>query len=115
MDDHLAHTPLSPELLPDPNPLTLLLYVQILDPSDRVIGYSLASIEGIDDVAMVLMEPLLTPMDQATPLSLEQAPIFSSSDPGFPEEMRRKMERILRMGEWSYFPSCSSRRVPPGS
>lgn len=104
-----------PTLLPDPNPLHPFLdalgvpaaprsakapaWVQSVDPSDpalRFVAAELAHIDGQDDLASVLMEPLVKEPGRATGVSLSEAASFLEGDPIFTPNDARDLALDLR-------------------
>lgn len=82
--------------LADPNPLSEV--VRTRAPAswlERWLGAALAQVEGLPDVAAVLLEPLVSPED-AGPLSLALAADGAPADPLYPEDVRRRNEKTLR-------------------
>jgi tetratricopeptide (TPR) repeat protein len=66
-----------------------------LSPVDRFLSAFIAHTEGLDDVASVLVEPLVSAKDAAA-LALHEAALFVGGDPALPEEVRRRSEKDLR-------------------
>jgi cellulose synthase operon protein C len=64
-------------------------------PLDEALAAFIAHVEGLDDVATVLSEPLVTPKDAAA-LALEEAAGFVGGDPALPEDVRKRTEKDLR-------------------
>ncbi|HWL87437.1 MAG TPA: tetratricopeptide repeat protein, partial [Polyangiaceae bacterium] len=87
--------------LPNVNPLEPLVRDALArprrttSPLEAYIGASLASVDGLDDVASALIEPYVEPAD-AGALALQGAAGFAHGDPIYPEEMRRQNERRYR-------------------
>src|SRR5581483_5862190 len=85
-----------PLVLADPNPLSRIVANRRgSSPVDTWLGAMLAHFEGLDDVAAVALEPMVTP-DDAGPLALEAAAASSRGDPLYPQDVRRRMEKTLR-------------------
>ena len=66
-----------------------------LGPLDAMLAADAAHAEQMDDVASVLMEPLVAPRDAAA-LSLQLAASFTAGDPALPEDARAPRARALR-------------------
>ena len=82
--------------LADPNPLSEIVRARAGRSNlERWLGAALAQVEGLPDVAAVLLEPLVAPED-AGALSLDLAAAAARSDPLYPEEGRRRNEKELR-------------------
>jgi tetratricopeptide (TPR) repeat protein len=101
-----------PELLPDPNALEPFLRKlgvapsagvpapaqapDMADPFVRFIASYLAHVEGQDDVASVIFEPLVKKQAAATPASLAQQAVFVDGDPIYASTVGRDLARDLR-------------------
>jgi tetratricopeptide (TPR) repeat protein len=82
--------------LADPNPLAEV--VRTRDPStnlERWLSAALAQVEGLPDVAAVLLEPFISPED-AAPLALDLAAAGARADPLYPDDVRHRNEKELR-------------------
>lgn len=85
-----------PIVLGDPNPLSHLVAAHKgVSPVETWLGAMLAHGEGLDDVAAVLLLPMVTP-DDAGALALEAAAAATRGDPLYPQDVRRRMEKTLR-------------------
>ena len=87
-------------VLANPNPIDELI-TTIADeknpgttPLVTALGAYAAHIDGLNDVATVMMEPLVTPKD-AAPIALLLAAQFARADVAFPEQQRRINEKEL--------------------
>ncbi len=70
-----------------------------IDKNDPVLRYAaayLAHVEGQDDVASVLFEPLMKDQAVATPVVLAQQAVFVDSDPIYADGVARDLARDLR-------------------
>ncbi len=99
-DDHAGYTSTPPRILGAPNVIDALVSVAAKDDAAKpafnlVLAAFIAHVDGMDDVASVLMEPLVLPKDAAS-VALQEAALFSSGDPALPEEVRRRTEKDLR-------------------
>ena len=84
-----------PVVLPDPNPLDAMTRAQ--KAPDAVSAYFasyLANVEGMPDVASVLLAPYLQAEDASADM-LESAASYAHDDPAFPNEVRHRTERDL--------------------
>lgn len=100
-DDRLRYTVVPPRVIGNPNIIDAIVSArrQSMDMGstsalEEALAASLAHIEGMDDVASVLMEPLVTRTD-AAPVALEEAAAFVKGDPALPEDVRQRTERRL--------------------
>ncbi len=66
------------------------------DVVDAYLAAHLAAMEGQNDVASVLVEPLVTEHERAAPLALVQAAAYAERDPIFPDGESRDLGRMLR-------------------
>jgi tetratricopeptide (TPR) repeat protein len=81
--------------LADPNAIEPYVHArEAKTPQIAAVTSYLASIEGLADVANVLIEPYVSKED-AAPLALELAASYTHVDPIYSEETRRKLEREL--------------------
>ncbi len=100
-DDRLGYETAAPRVIGNPNVLDKLVTARArgdeVSASPLVLALSafLAHVEGMDDVASVLMEPLVSPKDAAA-VGLEQAALFVGGDAALPEDVRRRTEKELR-------------------
>ena len=89
-----------PTLLPNPNPIDELI-TRIADEKDpgttplvTVLAAHAAAVDGLNDVATVMIQPLVTPKD-AAPIAILMAAQYARSDVAFPEQGRRTNEKEL--------------------
>lgn len=89
-----------PTVLPDPNPIAELV-ARAADEKDlgasplvTALAAHAAHVDGLNDVATVMMQPLVTPKD-AAPFSLLMAAQFARGDVAYPEQTRRANEKEL--------------------
>ena len=89
-----------PTVLANPNPIDELI-TTIADekpagtsPLVTVLGAYAAHIDGLNDVATVMLQPLVTPKE-AAPVALLMAAQFARADVAFPEQTRRTNEKEL--------------------
>lgn len=66
------------------------------DPLSRMLAANLAHLDGQNDVATVLFEPLVSDGDKATGPSLATAAVFQEKDPAFPQSDARDLTKDLR-------------------
>lgn len=101
-----------PELLADPNALDPFLRElgvparqgqpprtrqPALDhPVLRYVAAYLAHVDGQDDIASVIFEPLVKKSADATPVSVAQQAVFVDNDPIYPRTVARDLARDLR-------------------
>lgn len=103
----------APQLLADPNVLEPFLRdlgvkpqpgakapsnagLDVDHPVLRYVAAYLAHVEGQDDVASVLFEPLMKEQETATPVVLAQQAVFVDNDPIYAEGVSRDLARDLR-------------------
>ena len=89
-----------PSLLANPNPVDELI-TRIKDEKDpgttplvTALAANAAAIDGLNDVATVMIEPLVTPKD-AAPVAILMAAQYARGDVAFPEQARRTNEKEL--------------------
>jgi tetratricopeptide (TPR) repeat protein len=89
-----------PALLANPNPIDDLI-TQIADEKDpgttplvAALAAHAAHVDGLNDVATVMMQPLVSPKD-AAPVAVLMAAQFARADVAFPEQTRRTNEKEL--------------------
>jgi tetratricopeptide (TPR) repeat protein len=84
-----------PRVLADPNPIDAVVKAEhAASPLEAWLAAYAAHVDGLDDVASVLMDPLVTP-DNAAGGALEQAALYARSDPAFPDDVRARTEKEL--------------------
>jgi tetratricopeptide (TPR) repeat protein len=90
----------APVVEKDPNVLDRFVArgmpVPVEDDVGRYLASFLAHVEDEDDVASVILEPLVQEAGAATPVSLALAAVFAERDPVFPESDRHDLARDLR-------------------
>lgn len=88
-----------PHVLPDPNLLMRYVHAGTLrQPAttiERIVAAHVAHVEGQDDVASVLLEPLLKDMTAASGPTLQLAGTFANSDPLFDQSQSEDLVREL--------------------
>lgn len=101
-DDRLGYAVAPPQVIGNPNVIDALVGARARSKSpvsasalDEILAASLAHVEGMDDVASVLIEPLIGE-NSAAPVALEEAASFVKGDPALPEEVRQRVEKGLR-------------------
>jgi tetratricopeptide (TPR) repeat protein len=101
-DDRLEYSTIPPRVVGNPNVIDPLVQELALAKDDsasaplyRILAASIAHTEGLDDVASVLVEPLVVPKEAAA-VALHEAALFVGGDPALPEEVRRRAEKDLR-------------------
>ncbi|HSO36145.1 MAG TPA: hypothetical protein VLT33_26640 [Labilithrix sp.] len=89
-----------PTLLGNPNPIDdmITLLGNEKDPGASPLVTALAAhaahVDGLNDVATVMLQPLVTPKD-AAPIAILMAAQYARSDVAYPEQMRRTNEKEL--------------------
>ncbi len=84
-----------PQILVDPNPIEAIVKAEhASSPIEQWLASYVAHVDGLDDVASILIDPLVTP-DDAAGIALEQASLFARAEPAFPEEVRARTEKEL--------------------
>ena len=89
-----------PVILDDPNPIADVIAEVAADRDpgltalERMLAAHAAWIDGLNDVAATLMQPLVEPKD-AAPLAMLFAAQYARADPAFPEQQRRIVEKDL--------------------
>jgi tetratricopeptide (TPR) repeat protein len=116
-DDRLGYAVKPPMVIGDPNIIDALVRARALAVApapaaavDEALAASVAHIEGMDDVASVLIEPLVAPKD-AAPVALEEAANFVKGDPALPEDVRQRTEKGLRTRAFARDPKLWRSRV----
>jgi tetratricopeptide (TPR) repeat protein len=95
-DQRAAYATEPPAILADPNPIHAIVKAQrASSPLDAYLAAYLAHVDGMDDVASVLAEPLVSPKD-AAPVALEMAAAYAAEDPAMPDDLRARTEKELR-------------------
>jgi tetratricopeptide (TPR) repeat protein len=85
-----------PTILPSPNPVEAFVTRRAASgPVESFLAAVIAHTEGMDDVATVLVEPLVKPRD-ASPYVLDVAGNFARGDQAYPEDVRHVREKELR-------------------
>ena len=88
-----------PQVLADPNVLNRFVHAGSVVPCEDhlalwLAGY-LAHVEGQDDLADVIVEPLVKDIKAAAPLALSQQALYVAGDPIFPDSDARDLTREL--------------------
>jgi cellulose synthase operon protein C len=101
-DDRPGYTSTPPKVVGNPNVIDALVTARAAwdDPApkpsfDGVLSAYIAHVDGMDDVASVLMEPLVLPKNSAS-VALQDAALFASGDAALPDEVKRRTEKDLR-------------------
>jgi tetratricopeptide (TPR) repeat protein len=101
-DDQPGYVTTPPKIIGNPNVIDAIVTARAAPGGDTakpafndVLAAFIAHVEGMDDVASVLMEPLVLPKNAAS-VALQEASLFASGDPALPEEVRRRNEKDLR-------------------
>ena len=96
-DERAPYSVVPPTVLPDPNPIAELVRAQRApDAITAYFGAYLASVEGMADVADVLVAPFVEPEDASADM-LESAASYANDDPAYPAELKHKIERDLML------------------
>src|SRR6185503_11340342 len=89
-----------PVVLEDPNVLSGFVRdgrpIPVEDDLGRYLASFLAHVEEEDDVASVILEPLVSDPGTATPFAQALAAVFAEKDPIFPDGDRHDLARDLR-------------------
>jgi tetratricopeptide (TPR) repeat protein len=94
-DERAPYSVVPPRVLPDPNPLAQLVEAQRApDALSAYFGAYLANVEGMADVADVLVAPYVEPEDAAADM-LEAAATYASADAAYPDDVKHTNERAL--------------------
>ncbi|MDB5215705.1 MAG: Cell division protein FtsK, partial [Myxococcaceae bacterium] len=89
-----------PAILANPNPVDELItkIAEEKDPGTTPLVTALAAhaaaVDGLNDVATVMIQPLITPKD-AAPIAILMAAQYARADVAFPEQARRSNEKEL--------------------
>jgi tetratricopeptide (TPR) repeat protein len=101
VNDQLGYGMTPPVVVGNPNPIDALVSVAARGDASSVpwlrailAGYA-AHVEGLNDVADVLVGPLVEP-DNAAAVALEIAAQFASGDPALPSDVQQRTEKDLR-------------------
>jgi tetratricopeptide (TPR) repeat protein len=85
----------APQIGADPNPIAPIVAAEAArSPIEAFVASTIAHIEGLDDVASVLIAPLVEAKD-AGPVALESAGLFAAGDGALPADVRRTTQRTL--------------------
>ncbi len=94
-----------PKVLEDPNVISRIVAAAsrrsprasplAVAPLEATLASYVAHVESMDDVASVLIEPLVTPKDAGS-VALELAAQYAKGDPALPDEVRARTESDLR-------------------
>jgi tetratricopeptide (TPR) repeat protein len=99
-DPRPVYTSTPPVVLADPNVLDRFVRdgkpLPVEDDLGRYLASFLAHVEEEDDVASVILEPLVSDPSAATPFAQALAAVFAEKDPIFPDADRHDLARDLR-------------------
>jgi tetratricopeptide (TPR) repeat protein len=96
-DGMAPYSVVPPQIQSDPNPLTEIVKARTASsPLQAFLASNVAHIEAMDDVAGALIEQHVEP-EGAAALALDAAASFAHGDAAYPEDVRRRNERRLRM------------------
>ena len=116
-DDRLRYATVPPRVIGNPNILDDLVRRRSMSADgslssalEAALAASLAHVEGMDDVASVLVEPLVARKDAAA-VALEEAAAFVGGDPALPEDVRQRTEKGLRARAFARDPKLWRSRV----
>ena len=94
-DSRPAYAVTPPRTLADPNPIDAIVKAErASSPLEALLASYVAHVDGLDDVATLLIEPLVT-RENAAGGALEQAALYARSDPAFPDDVRARTEKEL--------------------
>jgi tetratricopeptide (TPR) repeat protein len=92
-DPRAPYAIVPPTVLADPNPLDAMVRRERApDAISAYLGAYLANVEGVPDVASVLVAPWTTAEDASADM-LEAAATYAHEDPAFPADVKHRMER----------------------
>ncbi len=95
-DDRAPYSVVPPEILPDPNPVDAIVRAEHApSPVLAMLSAYAAHIDGLDDVASLLVDPLVSP-ENAAGSALEQGALYAQSDPAYPDEIRARTQKDLQ-------------------
>jgi len=104
-DDRVPYNLAPPRILADPNVIDRIVRARAshsvdsdgaaFSPLEDMLAAYIAHVESMDDVASVLMEPLLTQKDAAA-IALELGAQYVKGDPALPEDVRQRTEKDQR-------------------
>jgi tetratricopeptide (TPR) repeat protein len=99
-DPRPLYSRVPPTVLADPNVLQAFVRdgkpLPVEDDLGRYLASFLAHVEDEDDVASVIIEPLIAEPSAATPMAQALGAVFAEKDPIFPEADRHDLARDLR-------------------
>jgi len=94
-DTRAPYEILPPTLLRNPNPVDEIVKAEhASSPLEAWLASYAAHVDGMDDVATVLVDPLVSPENAAGP-ALEEAALYAQRDPASPNEIRARAEKEL--------------------
>ncbi len=94
-DPRAPYAVVPPTVLDDPNPLDAMVRAERApDAISAYLGAYLANVEGVSDVASVLVAPWLEAEDASADM-LEAAASYAHEDPAYPAEVKHRTERDL--------------------
>ncbi len=94
-DTRAPYALLPPAILRDPNPINAIVKAEHASaPLEAWLASYAAHIDGLDDVASLLIEPLVAPTNAAG-AALEEAALYAQRDPASPNEIRARAEKEL--------------------
>lgn len=98
-DGTREHVHAVPQVLPDPNVVNAFIHAgNVVEPEDeltRLVAADLLSVEGQNDVASVLFEPLVADPKKATGPALLSAARYAQNDPIFEQTQLRDLVHAL--------------------
>ena len=104
-DERVPYSMTPPRVLEDPNAIDAVVRAQLshgaahpeVSPLEAVLASYVAHVESMDDVATVLVEPLVEAKSPApAAIALELAAQYAKGDPALPEDVRQRTEKDLR-------------------
>jgi tetratricopeptide (TPR) repeat protein len=94
-DTRAPYAILPPEILRDPNPINAIVKAEhASSPLETWLASYAAHIDGMDDVATVLVDPLVAP-ENAAGAALQEAALYAQHDSASPNEIRARAEKDL--------------------
>ena len=94
-DTRAPYAVLPPEILRDPNPIDAIVKAEHAgSPIETWLSSYAAHIDGMDDVATVLVDPLVA-SPNAAGAALQEAALYAQRDSASPNEIRARAEKEL--------------------
>jgi tetratricopeptide (TPR) repeat protein len=85
-----------PKPAPGPNPIDAIVTArEASSPLQAILASHAAHVDGMDDVASVILEPFAAPAN-AAPGTLEQLARYARNDAAYPDDVRQRTEKDLQ-------------------